>query len=152
MVLLNVSFGIYVFHPIGWAFMAFVILCEAIILSKYLIHKRYDKRIYLTELLSNIVSGIAGIITTLHLNGGWWLVMWFPWVSSHEVNVKEHDQLIGLIIYYVVAFILSVLIEWGINHLCLRKRHEPKAIFRGTLRANLVTYAVGAFLLTLLIL
>ena len=132
--------------------MAFVILCEAIILSKYLIHKRYDKRIYLTELLSNIVSGIAGIITTLHLNGGWWLVMWFPWVSSHEVNVKEHDELIGLIIYYVVAFILSVLIEWDINHLCLRKRYESKAIFRGTLRTNLVTYAVGAFLLTLLIL
>lgn len=152
MVLLNVSFGIYVFHPKGWAFMAFVILCEAIILSKYLIHKRYDKRIYLTELLSNIVSGIAGIITTLHLNGGWWLVMWFPWVSSHEVNVKEHDELIGLIIYYVVAFILSVLIEWDINHLCLRKRYESKAIFRGTLRTNLVTYAVGAFLLTLLIL
>lgn len=132
--------------------MAFVILCEAIILSKYLIHKRYDKRIYLTELLSNIVSGIAGIITTLHLNGGWWLVMWFPWVSSHEVNVKEHDELIGLIIYYVVAFILSVLIEWGINHLCLRKRYESKAIFRGTLRANLVTYAVGALLLMLLVL
>ena len=132
--------------------MAFVILCEAIILSKYLIHKRYDKRIYLTELLSNMVSGIAGIITTLHLNGGWWLVMWFPWVTSHEVNVREHKEVLWLIIYYVVAFILSLLIEWGINHLCLRKRYESQAIFRGTLRANIVTYAVGALLLMLLVL
>lgn len=132
--------------------MAFVILCEAFILSKYLIHKRYDKKIYLTELLSNMVSGIAGIITTLYLNGGWWLVMWFPWVTSHEVNVQEHKEVLWLIIYYVVAFILSLLIEWGINHLCLRKQYESQAIFRGTLRANIVTYAIGAILLTLLIL
>lgn len=132
--------------------MTFVILCEAFILSKYLTHKRYDKKIYLTELLSNMVSGIAGIITTLYLNGGWWLVMWFPWVTSHEVNVREHKEVFWLIIYYVVAFILSLLIEWGINHLCLRKRYESQAIFRGTLRANIVTYAIGAFLLTLLIL
>ena len=152
MVTLNVSFGIYVFHPIGWAFMTFVILCEAFILSKYLTHKRYDKKIYLTELLSNMVSGIAGIVTTLHLNGGWWLVMWFPWVTSHEVNVREHKELFWLIIYYVVAFILSLLIEWGINHLCLRKRYESQAIFRGTLLVNIVTYAIGAILLTLLIL
>ena len=99
-----------------------------------------------------MVSGIAGIVTTLHLNGGWWLVMWFPWVTSHEVNVREHKELFWLIIYYVVAFILSLLIEWGINHLCLRKRYESQAIFRGTLRANIVTYAIGAILLTLLIL
>ena len=132
--------------------MTFVILCEAFILSQYLTHKRYDKKIYLTELLSNMVSGIAGIVTTLHLNGGWWLVMWFPWVTSHEVNVREHKEVFWLIIYYVVAFILSLLIEWGINHLFLRKRYEPQAIFRGTLRANIVTYAIGAILLTLLIL
>ena len=132
--------------------MIFVVLCEAVVLSKCLTHKRYDKKIYLTELLSNMVSGIAGIVTTLHLNGGWWLVMWFPWVTSHEVNVREHKELFWLIIYYVVAFILSLLIEWGINHLCLRKRYESQAIFRGTLRANIVTYAIGAILLTLLIL
>lgn len=152
MVPLNVSFGIFVFHPIGWAFMIFVVLCEAVVLSKYLVHRWYNEQIYLTELLSNLISGIAGIVTTMCLNGGWWLVMWFPWVSSHEVNVREHDELFSLIIYYVVAFVFSVLIELVINHFRLRKRFGPKAVFRGTLCANAVTYAIGAILLTLLVL
>ena len=78
---LNVSFGIYAFLPMGWLFMAFVILGEGFLMSWYLIRKKFDKKIYLTETVSNIVSGAVGIITTLALNGGWWLVVWFPWVS-----------------------------------------------------------------------
>lgn len=151
MCLLDVSFGIFVFHPIGWIFMIFIIFCEAIILSRYLTNHKFNKRIYLTELLSNMTSGIIGIIATLKINGGWWLVMWYPWVSSHEVNIQNRSQLIGLIIYYFVAFILSVLIELIINYFCLRKNFSAKKIYKGTMRANLATYAIGAILLAILV-
>ena len=75
---LNVSFGIYAFLPMGWLFMAFIILGEAFLMSRYLVRKKYDKKIYLSATVSNIVSGALGIITTMELNGGWWLVVWFP--------------------------------------------------------------------------
>lgn len=148
--LLNVSFGIFAFTPLGWLFMAFVILCEALLLTKFLIRKKYDKKIYRTVLLSNTVSGITGIITTFQLNGGWWLVVWFPWVCSHEVDVRNPNELIDLLIYYLVAFILSILIELGINYLCLKKEYTIKSILNGTIWANMVTYAIGAAILTYL--
>lgn len=63
MLSLNVSLGIYAFLPMGWLFMAFVILGEAFLMSWYLTGKKIDKRIYLSAALSNIASGAVGIAT-----------------------------------------------------------------------------------------
>ena len=95
---LNVSFGIYAFLPMGWLFMAFVILGEGFLMTWHLIRKKFDKKIYLTAALSNIISGAVGIITTLELNGGWWLVVWFPWVSKHEVDIRDPQSLRTLVL------------------------------------------------------
>ena len=64
---LNVSFGIYAFLPMGWLFMAFIILGESFLMSRYLVRKQFDKKIYLSATVSNIVSGALGIITTMAL-------------------------------------------------------------------------------------
>ena len=149
--LLNVSFGITAFLPMGWLFMAFVIVGEAFLMSQYLIRQKFNKRIWCSATISNIVSGVIGIITTMILNGGWWLVVWFPWVSSHEVNIQNTNQLLGLIIYYFVAMILSVLIELLVNHLILRKKYPFKNTLNATLIANAFSYFVGALLITLLV-
>ncbi len=149
--LLNVSFGIYAFLPIGWLFIAFIIVGEAFLMSKYLIQQKFNKRIWWSAAFSNIVSGVIGIIITMILNGGWWLVVWFPWVSSHEVNVHNSNQLWGLIIYYFTAMILSVLIELLVNHLILRKEYPFKKTLNATLIANAFSYFVGALLITLLV-
>ena len=149
--LLNVSFGIYAFLPMGWLFMAFVIVGEAFLMSQYLIQQKFNKRIWCSAAISNIVSGVIGIITTMILNGGWWLVVWFPWVSSHEVNIQNINHLLGLIIYYFVAMILSVLIELLVNHLILRKEYPFKKTRNATLIANAFSYFVGALLITLLV-
>ena len=149
--LLNVSFGITAFLPMGWLFMAFVIVAEAFLMSKYLIQQKFNKRIWWSAIFSNIVSGVIGIITTMILNGGWWLVVWFPWVSSHEVNVHNSNHLWGLIIYYLVAMILSVLIELLVNHLILRKEYPFKKTLNATLIANAFSYFVGAVLITILV-
>ena len=147
---LNVSFGIYAFLPMGWLFMAFVILGEGFLMSRYLIRKKFNKRVYLTAALSNIISGAVGIITTLALNGGWWLVVWFPWVSKHEVDVRDSQSLRTLVLFYAAALILSVLIELLVNHLMLRKRYPFKKTLHATLIANAFSYVLGAVLIALL--
>ena len=147
---LNVSFGIYAFLPMGWLFMAFVILGEGFLMSRYLIRKKFNKRIYLTAALSNIISGAVGIITTLALNGGWWLVVWFPWVSKHEVDIRDPQSLLVLVLFYAAALILSVLIELLVNHLMLQKRYPFKKTLHATLIANAFSYVLGAVLIALL--
>ena len=147
---LNVSFGIFAFLPMGWLFMAFVILGEGFLMSWYLIRKKFDKKIYLTATVSNIVSGAVGIITTLALNGGWWLVVWFPWVSKHEVDIHDPQSLWTLVLFYFVALILSVLIELLINHLMLQKRYPFRKTLHATLIANAFSYVLGAVLIVLL--
>ena len=148
---LNVSFGIFAFLPMGWLFMAFIFFCEAFLMSKYLIDKRYNKRIYLSAAASNVISGAVGIITTMAINGGWWLVVWFPWVSSNEVNIGDPRQLLSLAAYYLTALILSVLIELGINFMILRRRYRFMRILIATLRANAFSYILGALLIIILI-
>ena len=147
---LNVSFGIYAFLPMGWLFMAFVMLGEGFLMSWRLIRKKFNKRIYLTAALSNIVSGAVGIITSLALNGGWWLVVWFPWVSKHEVDIRDPQSLLVLVLFYIAALILSVLIELLVNHLMLRKRYPFKKTLHATLIANAFSYILGAVLIALL--
>jgi hypothetical protein len=150
MIPLNVSFGIYAFLPMGWLFMAFVILGEAFLMSRDLIGKKFNQKIYLTAAVSNIISGAVGIITTMALNGGWWLVVWFPWVSKHEVDIHDSQELLGLIVFYAAALILSVLIELLVNHLMLQKRYPFKKTLHATLIANGFSYILGAVLIGLL--
>ena len=147
---LNVSFGIYAFLPMGWLFMAFIILGEAFLMSRYLIGKGFNKRIYLSAAVANVISGAVGIAASLALNGGWWLVVWFPWVSSHEVDIRSSQGAWALVVYYLAALILSVLIELLVNHLMLRKRSPFRKTLRATLVANAASYALGAVLIVLL--
>lgn len=147
---LDVSFGIYAFLPMGWLFMAFIILGEAFLMSRHLVGKGFDKRIYLSATVANVISGAVGIAASMALNGGWWLVVWFPWVSSHEVNIYYPQAALALVVYYVVALILSVLIELLVNHLMLRKRYPFRKTMRATLVANAASYALGAVLIVLL--
>jgi len=116
-------------------------------MSFFLSRKKFEKRISIAATTSNIINGIIGIMASLLLNGGWWLVVWFPWVSSHEVNVHNTTELTGLLIYYVVAMILSVLIEMLINHLILRTRYSFKSTLKATLIANASSYVLGAILI-----
>ena len=150
MSLLNVSFGIFAFMPQGWVFMLLVILLEACIMSRVLLKKWLESGVFVSALVANGVSGIVGIVISMLLNGGWWLVVWFPWVSSHEVNVHKLSAVLDLLAYYVVALVLSVLIEWGLNHLMLRKTHPAREILKATLLANAVSYSLGAVLIAIL--
>lgn len=142
MTLLNVSFGIYAFVPQGWIFMISIILIECLGMS-YLITKKWKNgKIYKTIIFSNLLSGIIGIIGSMILNGGWWLVVWFPWVSDNEVKGTEGFK--WLAIFYAIAFILTIIIEGIINYLMLRKEYTKSRILKMTLVINIVSYALGS--------
>lgn len=147
MIILDVSFGIFAFLPQGWIFMIFVILIECVIMTKMLNHKWFDKKTYGIASLSNIISGLIGIITTMALNGGWYLVVWFPWVSSNEIDISNKSSLNFLIIFYVCAFVLSLIIEFAFNWITLRKKYEMRQLLITTLITNIVSYAIGTVVL-----
>ena len=84
------------------------------------------------------------------LNGGWWLVVWFPWVSSHEVDVRDPQQLWFLVLYYFIALILSIFIEVLVNILFLRKQYPFKKILNASLIANAFSYTLGAIIIIVL--
>lgn len=144
MTLLNVSFGILAFLPMGWIFMAFIVLLECILLTRLLAHQWKNKRIYLTSVLTNTVSGIVGTIISMILNGGWWLVVWFPWVSSNEVNIHNNESLQNLIVYYISAFFLTIVIETLVNWLLLKKKYQLKKIITASLLVNVISYIIGS--------
>jgi hypothetical protein len=145
--LLNVSFGIFAFLPQGWLFMILIMLLESFVMSELLCKSKLNARITAVVFFSNFVSGLFGIITTMILNGGWWLVVWFPWVSSHEVDLSAPNALFVLIIFYLIAFVLSVLIEELINYSMLSKKYPARKILWTTLLANVASYLLGSIAL-----
>lgn len=123
-VLANVSFGIYAFTPVGWAFMAVIIALEVFIVSRSLSGDWLHEKTAIAVVIANAISGIVGFGLSLFLNGGWWLVVWMPWVSSNEVNISRHWSAISS--YYIVAFVLSVAIEGVVEQLMLQSRFERR--------------------------
>ena len=143
-ILLNVSFGIFAFLPEGWLFMILVMLLESFIMSELLCRRVMNGKITAVVFFSNFISGLLGIITTLSLNGGWMLVVWFPWVSSHEIDLSMPNALTGLVVFYLIAFVLSVLIEELINCTILSEKYPVRKILWTTLLANVASYLLGS--------
>ena len=73
--------------------------------------------------------------------------MGIPWVSSHEVNLSNPANVWGFVLYYLVALLLSILIEGVVNYFMLRKRHQPKRIISATILVNLASYLLGSIVL-----
>ena len=100
MTLLSASFGKYASAPLGWLFMACVIIIEIIIMSKILSYKHTSFSVVIATIISNIASGAVGAVTSSTINNGWMLVVWFPWVSSHEVDTDNPESLFNFIVYF----------------------------------------------------
>ena len=142
MIVWNVSFGIYAFLPQGWIFMMAIILIECLGFSKLMTSKWKETKIYLTMIISNLVSGTIGIIGSMLVNGGWWLVVWFPWVSSNEVRGDKAFK--WLAIFYLIAFVLTILIEGAINLYRLKENYPRREIITHTLIVNVISYLIGS--------
>jgi hypothetical protein len=110
--LANVSFGILAFHPIGWGLMLAVIGIEAVMLRRFSGATATTPRLFLVSAVANGVSGAVGFAVSLWLSGGWWLVVWVPWVTANEAVRSQWPQLAA---YMAVAFALSVVIETAVT-------------------------------------
>ena len=114
-----------------------IILIECLGLSYILNKKWHDKNAYKTAILSNLISGLIGFIGSIILNGGWWLVVCFPWVSTHEVCGTEGSK--WLAIFYGIAFVFTLLIEVLVNYLILKKDYQKSTIIRSILIVNIIS-------------
>jgi hypothetical protein len=112
LMLANVSFGILAFHPIGWSLMLAVIAVEAVMLRRFSGADAATSRMFLVSAVANGVSGAVGLAVSLWLNGGWWLVVWVPWVTANEVVRSQWPE---LAVYMAIAFALSVAIETAVT-------------------------------------
>lgn len=140
----NVSFGIFVFMPHGWAFMVAIVLIEISLISRMMAGKWWDWDFMWLVSLANAISGAIGFVASMVINGGWWLVVWMPWVSSNEVKLEEHLTKFG--IYYACAFIVSVATEGLVEHFML-KRYAKKKVWFACLTSNVASYALGGALM-----
>ena len=147
MILLDLSFGLFAFAPEGWIFMVFVIILECLVMTRLLLPKWYNKKIYLITTLTNIISGLLGITISMTLEGVRSLVIWFPWVGNKEFPLIENEGVRRLIIFYSIAFILTLIIETIITVQFLRKYYPTKRIVKAIVIANILSYTVGTFVL-----
>ena len=137
---LNVSMIILILMPLGWGIIGTILVLEALLF--YLLLNK--KVAFLSTLgylsISNLLSGLAGFGLSLLHNGGWYGVFWFPWISSHELSLKDPHSLRFFIIYFLIIFIITMIIEIPINILLFKKKNiGTKSIIRVSLLSNLVT-------------
>ena len=148
MLLLDTAyFGKYASLPMGWIFMACLVAIEAVFMSKILAHAYFNSRVAFVVLISNIVSGIASVYASIAINGGRLLTVWFPWVSSNEVDTENEEELFSFFLYCALAFIFTVIIELIINSIFLKKRYEFRPVMRATIITNVVSFVIGSFVL-----
>jgi hypothetical protein len=140
MLIANVSFGIMVLHPIGWLMMFCVIALEALVGAKLCAGTWYAPRLWRVTAGANLASGIVGMVLSTVLQGGWWLVFWIPWVSRKELAWPA--QAGAFMLYYFLAFALSVLVEGAIQSWMHRGLYSARTVWRCTIVANVVSYAV----------
>lgn len=142
--LANVSFGILALTPYGWLFMLAIIALEILVLSRTAMHRWWSAPAAWAAIIANGISGIVGFGVSLVLNGGWWLVVWMPWVSRNEVNWTDGATRQAIIQYYVAAFFLSVLIEIGWERFIIGNKAPARLVWRGCIFGNILSYLLGS--------
>lgn len=148
MIFLNTAyFGKYASLPMGWLFMACLVAIEIVVMSQILDHAYFKSKIAFSALMSNAVSGIIGAYTSIAISGGRLFTVWFPWVSSKEVEPSNDEELFSFFLYFACAFVATVIVELIVNSLFLKKRYEFRPVMRATIIANVVSFLLGSFVL-----
>lgn len=151
MVILDVIAGIYLPNFWAWMFLLFVLIAEGLLLSLYLRKVQFDRKIYLCVIFSNSITTLIGFLLFDEKNYGGHLLNWIPlYVHGWALETGEsHEVLLWsqTILFLFVSFIASTIFEAILNFIILRRTYKTKAIFKGTLIVNLVTYLVGALII-----
>ncbi|MBU0486945.1 MAG: hypothetical protein KKA07_05815 [Bacteroidetes bacterium] len=145
MIQADIGFGIYVFSLPGWGLMIFLILIECAMMSELIRKMFFNQSIFITTIISNFISAILGMVISLLVTSGKWLIVWFPWVGREEVATEKQFHLFA--IYYILAVGFTILIEVIANSLLLRQKYRLIRIIRATFVANLISIICGSAIL-----
>jgi hypothetical protein len=113
----NVSFGVLAFSPVGAFLMLLVVAVEMVLLSRLTRTVSRKPNYFLLSLTANAASGLVGLMVSVGITGGWWLVVWVPWVTAAEASREQWPALAG---FMAVAYIGSVAIESAVTMAFLR--------------------------------
>ncbi len=141
MVLLNMMIGT-MDVLIGFLVLLAIIIIETVFLSKTLTDKWIKSKIFYTVLFSNLLSTLVDFLGLLS-----WL--WDSIVSQIKIIFSLPQDFTSnyfVLGFFIIAFILTLLLEIPFNLLFLKSDFAIRSIIIGTINANLITYVFLACL------
>jgi hypothetical protein len=143
MVLLDMIAARYLPSLLGWIFLLFVLVSESLIMSKFLKKGWFHKEIYITVILSNVVTTILGCFLINEVPKAGHLLSWIPFFYYNGLPTHLDDTIRVI----VICFVITLLIEMVINILLLRKLKMADKLVYGSIICNVFTYVVAAVIL-----
>ena len=143
MYLLDVITALFLPSGIGWIFLLAVIVIEGAVLSRSLFHRWFEPFAWMACLFSNVITAAIGFVLLADGHKGY-VISWMP-VDEHRGSLNPLPALLVLMAAFAISLVVEALFNKGLitNVTTL----SGKEVWRATLRANLITYALAALIM-----
>jgi len=134
MQLLNIMIGTYGLQ-LALVMLLIVILVEVVFISKKLFQQFINLNVIIAVTISNSSSTIFGFLTL----GIFWraLIDWS--IEAFTLDI-DHTSVYFKITFFLIAWILTILIEIPINTIFLKSKRIRSRIWTNTIYANIISY------------
>lgn len=143
MYLLDVITALFLPSGIGWIFLLAVIVIEGVVLSRSLFHRWFEPFAWMACLFSNVITAAIGFVLLADGHKGY-VISWIP-VAEYRGSLNPFPGLLILIEAFAISLVVEALFNKGLitNVTTL----TGKEVWKATLRANLITYALAALIM-----
>lgn len=125
-------------YPIGFAFLFFVLIAESALISRLLSRTVYDKKIWTTIIISNLLTTLLGLVIYKQPAG----LLSYTSVDSYS-GVLLFDRAVNT---FITSFLITLAVELPFNVWRMHKFYPIKNILSYSLLANLLTYLVAVLI------
>jgi hypothetical protein len=125
-------------YPIGFAFLFFVLIAESALISRLLSRTVYDKKIWTTIIISNLLTTLLGLVIYKQPAG----LLSYTSVDSYS-GVLLFKRAVST---FITSFLMTLAVELPFNVWRLHKFYPIKNILSYSLLANLLTYLVAVLI------
>ncbi|SFQ55978.1 hypothetical protein [Parafilimonas terrae] len=132
-----INFNNYVGTPYPYFILILVALFESFLAYKFLSKASSQKlfrQIVLTYLIANVVSFFSEYYLSIFLNGGHRTLVWIPWVK-----IIGQFQISLYLISFPIIFLFTVLSEFIIAFVFLKKKFKWTEILKTAFKTNLIS-------------
>ena len=133
----RIDFVNYYWTPYPFIILFIIGLIEGIIASKLLSGKSFNRRILLTILLANVIGYFGESGLSIILNGGYRMFVWIPWVK-----LLNNKDLLNYLLSFPIIFTFTILFEFPISWIFLRKEYHWKKILLSIVRINIISWII----------